>query len=80
MVASLAPMLRADSINVCCLSTSVLPRTRRANAGMENTATAMITFAMPLPIIATTAIASKIPGKANSTSQMRMIMRSHQPS
>ena len=32
MVASLAPMLRADSINVCCLRTNVLPRTSRAKA------------------------------------------------
>ena len=80
MVASLAPILRADSIKVCCFSTSVLPRTRRAKAGIENTATAMMTFAMPLPMIATTAIASRMPGKANSTSQMRMMMRSHQPS
>ena len=35
---------------------------------------------MPLPNTATTAIASRIPGKANSTSQIRMMMRSHQPS
>ena len=49
-------------------------------AGIEKTATAMMTFAMPLPMIATTAIASRMPGKANSTSQIRMMMRSHQPS
>ena len=73
-------MLRADSIKVCCLSTSVLPRTRRANAGIEKIATAMMTFDIPLPITATTAIARRMPGKANSTSQMRIMMRSHQPS
>ncbi len=80
IVVSLAPMLRADSIKVCCFSTSVLPRTRRAKAGIEKIATAMITFAMPLPITATTAMASRMPGKAKSTSQMRMMIRSHQPS
>lgn len=63
MVMSLAPILRADSIKVCCFNTSVLPRTSRANAGMEKMATAIITLAMPLPNTATTAIASKIPGR-----------------
>lgn len=80
IVVSLAPILRADSINVCCFKTRVFPRTRRANAGIEKIATATITLAIPLPNTATTAIASKMPGKANSTSQMRIIKRSHQPS
>lgn len=62
------------------LKHQVLPRTRRAKAGIEKIATAMMTFDIPLPITATTAIASKIPGKANSTSQIRIMMRSHQPS
>ena len=80
MVQSDAPMLRADSMYVMCLRTSVLPRTSRANAGTLNTATATMTLVMLLPRIATTPSASKMPGKANSTSEMRITMRSHQPS
>ena len=49
-------------------------------AGTLNTATAMMTLIMPLPRMATMPMASKMPGKANSTSDMRMTMRSHQPS
>ena len=80
IVQSDAPMLRAASTNVRCLSASVLPRTRRANVGMLKIATAMMTLPMPPPRIATMPMASTIPGNANSTSQMRMMMRSHQPS
>ena len=49
MLASLAPMLRADSIKVCCFNTRVLPRTSRANAGMLKIDTATMTLPMPLP-------------------------------
>ena len=42
IVQSDAPRLRAASMYVRCLSASVLPRTRRANVGMLNTATATI--------------------------------------
>ena len=73
-------MLRAASMKVRCLSASVLPRTSRANVGMLKIATATITFVMPPPRIATMPIASRMPGKANSTSHTRMITRSHQPS
>src|SRR5471032_2361201 len=80
IVQSDAPMLRAASIYVSCLSISVLPRTSRANAGMLKMDTAQITLTMPLPRIATTPIASRMPGNANRTSATRMVMRSHQPS
>ena len=80
IVQSDAPMLRAASMNVRCFNASVLPRTSRANVGTLNTATATMTFAMPPPKIATMPMANKMPGNANSTSQMRMIARSHQPS
>ncbi|MNU04086.1 hypothetical protein D3C72_2483620 [compost metagenome] len=62
------------------MSISVLPRTSRANAGMLKMATAKITLVMPLPRIATMPIASRMPGKANSTSETHITMRSHQPS
>ena len=75
-----APRLRAASTNVWRLSDSVLPRTKRANAGMLKIATARMTFAIPLPRTATTLMARRMPGKANSTSQTRMTTRSHQPS
>ncbi len=78
--ASLAPMLRADSIKVCGFSTSVLPRKAARTPESKRPRTAMMTFAMPLPMIATTAIASRMRETPNSTSQMRMMMRSHQPS
>ncbi|CFN72722.1 Uncharacterised protein [Bordetella pertussis] len=58
---------------------SVLPRTRRAKAGTLNTATATMTLTMLDPRIATTPMASSMPGNASSTSEMRMVMRSHQP-
>src|SRR5437764_686347 len=43
IVQSDAPILRAASMNVRCLSASVLPRTSRANVGTLNAATATIT-------------------------------------
>ena len=80
IVQSDAPMLRAASMKVRCLSARVLPRTSLANVGMLKIATAMITLNIPPPRIATMPIASRIPGNAKSTSQMRMMTRSHQPS
>ena len=71
-----APRLRAASTNVWRLSDSVLPRTKRANAGMLKIATARMTFAIPLPRTATTLMARRMPGRRNSTSQTRMTTRS----
>ncbi len=68
MVQSDAPILLGRFHKVSPLSTSVLPRTSRANAGTLNTATAKITLVMPLPRIATMPMASRMPGNANSTS------------
>ena len=45
----------------------------RAKDGTVNTATAIITFTIPCPMMATTAIASRISGKAKSTSQHLMM-------
>ncbi len=50
----------------------------RAKTGTLNTATAMITLLRPGPSIATTAIASSMPGKAKSTSEPRIISISTQ--
>ncbi|MNR21942.1 hypothetical protein D3C85_1388730 [compost metagenome] len=80
MVQSDAPTLLTASTYVICLIDSVLPRTRRANAGTLNTATATITLIMLEPRMATTPMASSMPGKAKSTSDTRIVMRSHQPS
>src|SRR5690606_30347928 len=61
MTASEAPMLRMASMYVMFLMARVLPRTRRANAGTLNTATAMITFTILEPNTATTPMASRMP-------------------
>ena len=58
---------------------SVLLRTSRAKVGVEKTATAITTFVMPLPRIATMAIARISPGKANRTSQILIIIESIHP-
>jgi hypothetical protein len=55
------------------------PEIGRKRAGTLNTDTAMITLIIPLPRTATTPSASSTPGKANSTSEIRITMRSHQP-
>ena len=60
-------------------SARVLPRTSRANTGTLNTAMAYMTLSIPGPNSATTPIASRIPGNANSTSISRMIRLSTSP-
>ena len=61
---------------------SVDERTQSLNVrcGTLNTDTATTTLVMLLPRMATTPSASRMPGKANSTSDTRITMRSHQPS
>ena len=74
-----APILRAACTNTLFFVSSVLPLTRRANLGILNTATAITTLYSPLPRMATMAIARISPGKASSTSQIRMMMESTMP-
>ena len=59
-------MFRAARTKTEFFRVSVLLRTSRAKVGVEKTATAITTLAMPLPRIATMAIARISPGKANN--------------
>ena len=72
-------MFRAARTKTEFFRVSVLLRTSRAKVGVEKTATAITTFAMPLPRIATMAIARISPGKANRTSQILIIIESIHP-
>src|SRR5699024_12099701 len=64
---SLAPSALIASIYSSFLVSNVEPRTILAKTGMENTATAMITFCKLPPRTLTIAKANKIPGKAKRT-------------
>ena len=79
ILASEAPRFLAAWTNTEFFRANVRPRTRRAKVGVENTATAITTFPMPLPKIATIAIARMMPGKAKRVSQIRMMIESTIP-
>ena len=79
MRASPLPRTRADCTNSVSLSDSTLARVRRAKAGAYTMPIARMALPMPVPSTAMMPIASRMAGKANSTSMLRMMTASDQP-
>lgn len=79
MVASLAPMLRADSaIKVCCFSTSVFATYQTRESGNREYRHGDNDVRHAAAHHRHHGNRQQNTGKANSTSQIRMMMRSHQ--